>query len=186
MPPRKAAFVFRASKSEPLRVERPRATSKSTANFGWAEIRSKRAGDLLPILSTWRTHVQVVDPHLGLRGAGVCWACALARAEQRQPRRSPKQEKTCARRDCTIRRRDIATNPLELRREVAQEWRLVSQLVTANPIATLPDLQNYFDDVIDMALRVGAPRNRQPHQVHLGRAPNISVPISTERIPPSR
>ena len=58
---------------------------------------------------------------------------------------------------------------LKVRGEVAQERRLVGEPQAFDLHAPLPDFQNDLHHVIDVALRVDAPRNRQAHQFHLRR-----------------
>src|SRR5262244_371483 len=56
---------------------------------------------------------------------------------------------------------------LELRREMAEEWSLMTELHPGNLLPPAPHLQDRLNYVVDMALRVDPPRDRQPHQVHL-------------------
>src|SRR5512146_2942487 len=56
---------------------------------------------------------------------------------------------------------------LEPRREMPQKRRLIKKLQTANGLALLPDFENDFHYVVHVALRINAPGNCQPHQVHL-------------------
>jgi hypothetical protein len=48
----------------------------------------------------------------------------------------------------------------EVRGEVAEEWGLVGQAHAGDVFAILPDFQNYFDYVVNVALRVDAARDR--------------------------
>jgi len=57
---------------------------------------------------------------------------------------------------------------LQPRGEVGQEGSFVGKSQAANLVAALPDLQDYLDHVVDVALGVNASRNCQAHQVHGG------------------
>src|SRR6266446_8829225 len=59
-----------------------------------------------------------------------------------------------------------ARNRFQTSREVPQELCLVGYFVAADLFAFAPNVQNHFHDVLDVALRICAPRNRQPHQIH--------------------
>jgi hypothetical protein len=50
--------------------------------------------------------------------------------------------------------------------EVAQEWSFVRQVHALDFLAILPDFENYFDYVIDVALGVDAAWDRQADQIH--------------------
>ena len=49
---------------------------------------------------------------------------------------------------------------------MAQEFWLADDPITADRCATLMDLEDCFDDIVNMALRVNAVRNRQTYQIH--------------------
>src|SRR5262252_495439 len=55
---------------------------------------------------------------------------------------------------------------LQPRGEVPQEWRFVAKPKAMNAIAILPDLQNHFDDIIDVTLRVSAAGCGEADEVH--------------------
>src|SRR3954462_11580802 len=50
---------------------------------------------------------------------------------------------------------------------MAEGGRLILQLQSADGVAVLPNLQNDFNDIVDVTLRVNASRDCQAHQVHL-------------------
>ena len=54
----------------------------------------------------------------------------------------------------------------EARGKVAQKWRLEGQFEPANFLAPSPNFQNHFHNVINVRLRVNAPRNREAQQIH--------------------
>src|SRR5579863_3363264 len=56
-----------------------------------------------------------------------------------------------------------------MRREMTQKRRFVGQAHTFNPFAVPEDLNDDFNQIIDMTLRVNAPRHCQPDEVHLCR-----------------
>src|SRR5579864_7766474 len=53
------------------------------------------------------------------------------------------------------------------RSEMTQSWRLLDQFQSAYSCTPAPHIQNYLDGIIDMALRINAAWNRQPHQIHI-------------------
>src|ERR1051326_6197979 len=57
----------------------------------------------------------------------------------------------------------------ESRGKVAQHRRLGADPVSPEPVSVLEYLDHRFDDIVDMALRVDTPWNREPHQLHGGR-----------------
>src|SRR5713101_8288701 len=59
-----------------------------------------------------------------------------------------------------------ACNRFQPSREVPQEFRLVDYFVAPDLPPFAPNVQNHFHDVLDVALCVRPPRNRQPHQIH--------------------
>ena len=73
-----------------------------------------------------------------------------------------------------------------------QRSRLVHDAVAAELAGAGGHLGAHLDDVVDVALGVGAPRDRQPDEVEVagrsepsGCRPNITVPISQARTPPT-
>ena len=54
---------------------------------------------------------------------------------------------------------------------MAQERRLMHDLVASDFFSAPPDVQNYFHNVFDMALCVYAAWNRQANQIHGGMFP---------------
>src|SRR5215470_228339 len=55
--------------------------------------------------------------------------------------------------------------------EVAQEWGLVGEFHASDLLALFPDVEDDFDYVVDVALRVDAAGNCKAHEVHFcGRA----------------
>ena len=56
---------------------------------------------------------------------------------------------------------------LEMRGKVSQEWGFVGQVHALDVVAILPDFENDFDHVIDVALGVDAPWDGKADQVHL-------------------
>ena len=67
------------------------------------------------------------------------------------------------------------------RRKVPQERRLVRNFQSPDFAAPAPHLEDHFHHVVDVALRVDPPRDRQPHQVHRG----VLRRTSASRSPPS-
>jgi len=79
--------------------------------------------------------------------------------------------------------------------EVPQKRRLMDDPIAGDRIPMLENIQDDLDHVVDVALRIDAPRYREAHQLHsrgisrpasASHRPNITEPISTERIPPAR
>src|ERR1700682_348207 len=62
-----------------------------------------------------------------------------------------------------------ACNRFQPGQEVPQELCLVGHFVAADLFAFAPNVQNHFHYVLYVALSVRAPRNRQPHLIHLTR-----------------
>src|ERR1700693_2085780 len=53
-----------------------------------------------------------------------------------------------------------------MRGKVAQKWRLVGETHAWDRLAMLPDYENDFDHIVNVALGVDATRDGQPHQIH--------------------
>ena len=56
---------------------------------------------------------------------------------------------------------------LQVRGKVPQEWRLIGEPHAADFVAVAPDLEDDFNQVVNVALRVDAARNGEAHEVHL-------------------
>src|SRR6185369_11190496 len=65
----------------------------------------------------------------------------------------------------------LACRLLESCGEVPQEGRFVGDLQAFNLIALAPDFEDYFDDVVNVALGIGAARDGEADEVHLGGFP---------------
>ncbi len=52
---------------------------------------------------------------------------------------------------------------LQVRGEMAQEWSFIGKAHAGDSGAVLPDFENDFDYIVDMALRVNAARDREAH-----------------------
>ena len=74
----------------------------------------------------------------------------------------------------------------EARAEVAQERRLLDDLQAPDLLLPRVHFEDGLHHIIDVALGVDAARDRQPQQLVLRRSPNITEPISTERMPACR
>src|SRR5215472_3881815 len=57
---------------------------------------------------------------------------------------------------------------LQVRREVAQEGSLMDELVARDFVAATPNIEDDFDHIFDVALRVDAARNGETDQIHGG------------------
>ena len=77
---------------------------------------------------------------------------------------------------------------LESRREVPQDGRLVHDAQPAELVAPVVKARADLDHVVDVALRVDAPRDGEPDQFQgcAPVSPNMTLPISTARMPPWR
>ena len=83
---------------------------------------------------------------------------------------------------------------LEAGGEVAERGGLLDDPHAAQLAARFGDSADHLDHVVDVALRVDAARDGEAHQLHRRRLlasrracwPNITVPISQPRMPPSR
>ena len=56
---------------------------------------------------------------------------------------------------------------LEMGGEVAEEWGFKGQTHARDVGAVLPDFQDHFDNIVDVALRINAAGNGQAHEIHL-------------------
>ena len=63
-----------------------------------------------------------------------------------------------------------ASERLEARREVAERARFLDDAVATQALTTPSDRDTHLDHVVDVALRVRAARNREPHEIHGSRA----------------
>src|SRR5258708_1973538 len=54
-----------------------------------------------------------------------------------------------------------------MRGEGAQERSFVGEAPATNLFAVLPHFANYFDQIVDVALRINAARNGEPDKIHL-------------------
>ncbi len=54
----------------------------------------------------------------------------------------------------------------QARSEMTQRRSLLDQFESTDFRAAPPNIENHFDGVVNMALRVDTPRNRQTHQIH--------------------
>ena len=52
--------------------------------------------------------------------------------------------------------------------EVAQKWRLVGEAQAADLVALVPDFEDDLDDVVDVALGIGAAGDGKADEIHLG------------------
>ena len=51
---------------------------------------------------------------------------------------------------------------------MAEEWRFVGEAEAPDLLAIVPDLGDDLDDVVDVALGVGAARDGEADQIHFG------------------
>ena len=64
---------------------------------------------------------------------------------------------------------------LQVRGEVAEEWSFVGKVHAGNSVAVLPDFENDFDDIVDVALGVDAARDGEADEIHLRGARQTSA-----------
>ena len=74
----------------------------------------------------------------------------------------------------------VLSAPLEVRGEMPQELRCLDDAHAADGVTSIPHVLNSLEHVVHVALRVHAPRNREPHEVGTRRVLLAAVRVHAE------